>query len=187
MNLALQTSDGYLWLATPPGLRRFDGVRFQTFRAGAPAALLSDSINCLFEDNESTLWVGTSRGALRYRKGEFEPVGPSDLDVRALTADTTGAVWIATAAHGLQVWRQGTLTAVEQPLLPRQAALRTVFSDRSDRLWISPQQGSGVLLLENGVTRMIGAESPEFVEILSIAEQPAGTLWFGTQRQGLFR
>ena len=29
-----QTADGYLWLGTPSGLFRFDGVRFELFRVG---------------------------------------------------------------------------------------------------------------------------------------------------------
>ncbi len=187
MNLALQTSDGYLWLATPPGLRRFDGVRFQTFRAGEPAAMASNTVNCLLEDAEGFLWIGTSRGALRYRDGLFESVGPVELEVKALAKDSQGAVWIATGNKGLHVWRGGRLTSVALDGLPADAPLQTVFCDHNDRVWIAPQQGAGVLVLENDTVRQIGQEQREFTYILSIAEQPAGTLWFGSQRHGLFR
>src|SRR4051794_6544248 len=31
----VQTPDGYLWVATPSGLARFDGVRFEEFSTGS--------------------------------------------------------------------------------------------------------------------------------------------------------
>ncbi len=36
-----QTADGYLWLGTPSGLYRFDGLRFELFRPAFGDPLLS--------------------------------------------------------------------------------------------------------------------------------------------------
>ncbi|MGA3008381.1 MAG: two-component regulator propeller domain-containing protein, partial [Opitutaceae bacterium] len=57
---ALQTSDGYLWVGTEGGLGRFDGVRFVSFIMANTPAFESQSIRCLFEDNEGRLWIGTA-------------------------------------------------------------------------------------------------------------------------------
>src|ERR1043166_3981033 len=39
-----QTSDGYLWIGTPGGLARFDGVRFVVYSRFNAPAMLDDNI-----------------------------------------------------------------------------------------------------------------------------------------------
>jgi ligand-binding sensor domain-containing protein/signal transduction histidine kinase len=72
-----QTPDGYLWIGTPKGLARFDGVRFKVFKA-APTSVLTDSrITWLLTSRNGTLWISTQDGnVVRSHDGRFESVRP---------------------------------------------------------------------------------------------------------------
>src|ERR1044072_5944079 len=52
-----QTRDGYLWVGTPGGLARFDGVRFTLFDRSNTPELESESIQALAEDADGALWI----------------------------------------------------------------------------------------------------------------------------------
>jgi len=47
VNALAQTSDGYLWIATPSGLYRFDGVRFDRIDSIGTVRLLGEGITTL--------------------------------------------------------------------------------------------------------------------------------------------
>src|SRR5215831_3321577 len=51
-----QTHDGYLWLGTPNGLARFDGVRFVIYDENNTPALHSRRILKVYEDGQTNLW-----------------------------------------------------------------------------------------------------------------------------------
>ena len=55
----IQTSDGYLCMATYEGIARFDGVRFTIFDKSNTPEINSNRIRCLFEDSKKNIWVGT--------------------------------------------------------------------------------------------------------------------------------
>src|SRR5882762_19464 len=57
-----QTADGYLWLGTPGGLVRFDGVRFFVFDRSNTPAFRDDSVLSLAVAGDHSLWIGTEGG-----------------------------------------------------------------------------------------------------------------------------
>ncbi|MEW6156673.1 MAG: two-component regulator propeller domain-containing protein [Verrucomicrobiota bacterium] len=67
----VQTPDGYLWVGTPSGLARFDGVRFEIFDSSTPG-LEDGQVQRLFVDAEGALWVALTSGQLvRHADGAF--------------------------------------------------------------------------------------------------------------------
>ena len=58
-----QTADGYLWLGTPSGLFRFDGIRFELFRSPFGDQLPSTNVSALFAPA-----TGRTLGRLSFRR-----------------------------------------------------------------------------------------------------------------------
>ena len=94
----VQTRDGYLWLATPAGLARFDGLTFTVFNRRNTPEMASDECRALAEDTEGNLWIGTYRGLLRYRDGVFTRFTTQDglleEEVRLLQASRKAGIYV---------------------------------------------------------------------------------------------
>src|ERR1700757_3714025 len=96
----VQTSDGYIWLATEDGLVRFDSVKFTVFKHRDTPQIGSNLIYSLLEDRSGILWIGTSSGVTRYRNRRFDvvglPGGSQSAIVWSLHEDRNGAIWAIT-------------------------------------------------------------------------------------------
>ena len=68
-----QDADGFLWFATPNGLTRYDGYRFEQFRHSPTAsdALPDDNVRSLRLDDEGRLWAGTASGLAYFSEGHL--------------------------------------------------------------------------------------------------------------------
>jgi len=99
-----QTSDGFLWLATPTGLFRFDGTRFELFHSPFGDHLLSTSIYSLFAPPSGGLWIGYMFGGFSFFKdGRVTNYGETATGtVLTFARYKDGIVWAA-ATSGL--WR----------------------------------------------------------------------------------
>jgi len=149
---AVQTRDGYLWLATFDGLVRFDGVRFETFDSERVPALGSNRIIDLAEDRDGSLWVLSEQGHLaRYHDGAFSgcpapQAGRAACGLRqagaalftVLTADPAGGLWTG-GPSGLFQIAAGELrqAAGLQPAAP----IKSLFWDHGGRIWVGTWRG----------------------------------------------
>jgi signal transduction histidine kinase/ligand-binding sensor domain-containing protein len=92
-----QTKDGFLWLATPTGLFRYDGVRFDTELGNR---LPSPSIWALLADPDGSLWIGYRFGGVSVvRGGQVFSVNGGRLppgSVWQLFRSSDGTLWAAT-------------------------------------------------------------------------------------------
>jgi signal transduction histidine kinase/ligand-binding sensor domain-containing protein len=108
----VQTTDGYLWLATESGLVRFDGFTFQTFDRGNQSAFVSDDVCCLAADG-NRLWIGTADGILRLQQGQFDRYGTADglasAAVESIHVMGGGALFVETVG-GWSQWNDKRFT-----------------------------------------------------------------------------
>jgi signal transduction histidine kinase/ligand-binding sensor domain-containing protein/DNA-binding response OmpR family regulator len=184
---AVQTRDGYLWVATPGGLARFDGVRFTVFRTSNTPAFRSHAIRCLCESRTGALWIGTDRGVIRYRDGVFEHIGLEQSSITTMAEDHTGTMWVGTYGQGLHSWAHGTWQHHERAGQLGSPFIRAVQVDADDRLWLGFERHAGVVCGEAGTFRFYDGGGRITDRVQAICEYPRGTLWFGTRNQGLFQ
>ncbi len=59
-----QDKEGYIWFGSGDGLCRWDGYQIRTFKSDYrhPDLLTHNWVNCIAEDAEQNLWIGTQFG-----------------------------------------------------------------------------------------------------------------------------
>jgi signal transduction histidine kinase/ligand-binding sensor domain-containing protein len=145
---AVQTHDGYLWIATYGGLARFDGVRFTIFNNANTPELQSDRITSLYEDKWDTLWIGHERGDLTsYHDGKFAAQNVHTRGVRrkisAMGSDEAGDLWMLDEEGTLVRVRDGAMCA-----LPNTDGVVHLAETKSGNLWVS--SGGKLALMQHG-------------------------------------
>jgi signal transduction histidine kinase/ligand-binding sensor domain-containing protein len=96
-----QDTGGFMWFATPSGLYRFDGVRFERIRALGGQPLLSNAVATVRAFPDGSLWIGYRfTGISVYRDGRLRHYTEADgIDpdgVASIVADERGRPWAAT-------------------------------------------------------------------------------------------
>ena len=101
-----QTDDGYLWVASPSGLFRFDGRRFERYRPPLGAELISTNTSGVFAPSTGGLWIGYRFGGFSFLKDgrltNYTRDATSTGTVLGFEQDHDGIVWAATNSG---VWR----------------------------------------------------------------------------------
>jgi len=182
-----ETPDGDLWLATPEGLVRFDGRRFDRFHAGNTTGLDNRVVETLAVDPRSgALRVGGLDGLFTFLGDRFEPLLAADgaalARVDRLASGPDGTLWVS-HRDGLARFRDGRL---EPALLPDGSPAPHadgLLAEPDGTLWIA----SGELLRASAgeVTRF--GEAQGLPAPASAVARFRGELWVGTRGGGLFR
>ncbi|PTL80200.1 sensor histidine kinase [Vitiosangium sp. GDMCC 1.1324] len=175
-----QTPDGWLWLGTPTGLYRFDGVRFSRYQL-PPSPYSLARIGELVARPNGDLWIGDSVGGLvvLHPDGNFENFTPrGDLSgnsvgaVRTLAFGADGSIWLATTS-GLYRHRQGQWKkqAAAEGLPP--GYVNGVLADQYGRIWVS--NANAVFRLDAAVERFADIDVAHTDGTL--IQSPDGRIW----------
>ncbi|MBL7810165.1 MAG: histidine kinase [Saprospiraceae bacterium] len=212
MTTVMQDSRGWIWCGAQNGLFRYDGLHFQriqladTFRQAA--------VSALYEWN-GMIWAGFSNGAIGRipTTGNFIPALTGDAEaekkfapslslwqieeglpqqeISAITADPSGALWMATYGEGLYVWKNNRLYQFGLEDGMSSLDLYALACDTQGRIWAATDAGINLCQISvNGQKQVqhLGSENGLPDEIITcLSTDPQGNIWIGTQEMGIAR
>ncbi len=176
-----QDRSGVVWFCTAKGLaRRVNGSieRFQPYGVKGQYRV--------YEDFQGNLWVYGADGISRVSGTKLESVLPG-IQIRSISADRDGNLWIGTNGEGLLRFRDRPVRTFSQADgMPNNVPM-TVLSKRDGSLWVGNNCG--------GLSVFDGKRFKTYDEkdglsnscVWSLAEGKSGELWVGTWGGGLFR
>ena len=146
-NSFYEDSAGLIWAAADNGVGYFtDGVFYPV-----GGLVMSNRIECVFEDYEGNYWLGSSRsGLLRLTRAKFTNIGFL-ADLPAAVVNTTavmgGDLYIGTDS-GLIILRDNTPIQNDLTVMLDGIRIRSIYIDSNGRMWISTFERHGVVLYE---------------------------------------
>jgi ligand-binding sensor domain-containing protein len=130
---------------------------------------------------DDTLWIGTEGGLFACRKNDtmVAPVsGPGSISVRAIAIDDRGALWVG-GDQGVSVRSNGAWRWYPKESLPLFARVRCITPGET-RLWIGDYGNGCGYVMGNTITVLNAQDSLLDERVLSVAEENASTVYFGT-------
>jgi diguanylate cyclase (GGDEF)-like protein len=191
---------GQLWVGTNAGgLSRYDSQqdRFISLPVG-PGGTQDANVSALISDGAGGLWIGTGKGLDHFngRSGQVDPVGERlpKIPITALLLDRQGSLWVGTRtgllrrAPGVEHFERAAWPAAEGPV----PGISSLMEDHGGRVWIGTAL-HGAFIQEPGVARPrrlresgVGGRAMSDT-ITAICEIDAGTVWLGTDNNGIVR
>ncbi len=175
-----------IWVGTiGDGLFRYkDGnIEFYTVDQG----LLSNNINCLYNDINGNIWVGHDNGFSIIKDGKIKSYNKAGekpfTSLRAITGDKHGQVWLASYIYGVVTYDGKSFTKLNG------LASNTIYSaycDAKGNLWFGTAKGLNKLQGDSVKTITV-EEGLCSNTIVSILEDTHHSLWFGSSGGGISR
>lgn len=188
-NAIAETEEGFIWIGSYSGLIRYDGNTFVRMDSATGIS----SVMCLYVDSQDRLWIGTNdSGVIVMERGEFRRWVKADglkaVNVRAVTEDADGVIYVATTAGITMIHPDGSLTSVEEPRLA-DAYIRDLRRGDDGLLYGLTQLGDVFCLQGGGLLGFVSSEENPVKGILGILPDPreSGCLYLGTEDSRVYR
>lgn len=97
-----QTPDGFLWIATPGSLARFDGTQFESLTPSQIVPGYHQNARALLTAHDGSLWMAMAHGPVLHIKTnnvtEIFTNNLPDLVIRRMVEDGDGGIWLIFSA-----------------------------------------------------------------------------------------
>jgi signal transduction histidine kinase/DNA-binding response OmpR family regulator/ligand-binding sensor domain-containing protein len=204
-------SKGFLWSGTETGLYRYDGVRYDEYGVSIAESkgFAGFSVNCIYEDSEGTIWIGTSEALnkLDQKTGKFSHYFPDTTRkpgisnfIKGIREDSKGLLWIVTKKHMYSFNRK------EEKFIPYVVDSLSWYpqnyyspfddqyftEDKSGNKWFVTYRGLYVYNSKNRTFRMVLPDRDNdglkgIRRIRCVSTDKHGTVFIGTDGEGLLR
>ena len=194
-----QDRDGYIWIATAYGLSRYDGYGIRTLKSNlyTPGRLPSNNVICVAEDTSRQLWIGTHEGAcvMDKRTGNVRAMtleGVSKQRTNNILVTHTGRVYLG-SIRGVAYYDEAGDSLVLMTArnskgdIPVGENIQALLEDENGDVLIGTwNRGLLRLRVENNEFISYG-RNDDLKSVLSLFRDTRGTLWVGTNGDGLFK
>ena len=146
----VQTPDGYLWVATPSGLARFDGVRFEEYSHTNFPGVPNRFVRAIAGSRAGGLWLAMDRGpVVSVAAGQAQvftaAAGLPDLIAQAVVEGADGALWLAYVGGAVARLHAGKAALFgEREGLPA-GPVSALARDARGRIWLARGGSLGVV------------------------------------------
>lgn len=205
----LQDQLGMVWAGTRFGLNRFDGYEFKVFLPDPknPYAIRSQSILCLWSDEDGNIWIGHLNGGvsvlerstgrfLRFPFKEDTTVDWNTVTVRSIFQDHSGNLWLGTYGAGTIVFdhNRNKIAHFCSSCSPSNRKLNNDFvfdfqEDPEGRIWIGTA-GKGISVFSWKSDSLFTVHSEHDADMdgfsKSICLGQNDNIWVGTEGSGLY-
>lgn len=192
-----QDKNGLFWIATDKGLIRWDGKN----ATNVTENLTLRRMYCLCVDTNGNVWCGSDLGGLycynTHTKKGFSIAGLENTPIISLISKRSDGLLAGSNGDGLfeikfkdNIVRNFNLPSTN--LDAKKVNVHALFNDRNGNLWVGCyQKGIIVLRHEDDVFGYIGSRSmtQNWIGdgcVMSMAFDNSGTLWTGTDGDGLY-
>jgi len=191
-------SKGNIWIGTDAGLAKFDGSSWQTYTT-SNSSIPGNFVTAVLVDQNDIVWIGTNQYNTSKFDGtdtwiEFQADGLLIKDsVADLIVGNDNKVWIGLVTQpkkgkpgGVYVVERDTLW--EKTFNLSNKRVNRFYLDKDNTLWIGSR--SGVVEVEpSGAFKLFTSNITGLPinDILAIAKDEVGNIWFGTNGRGLVK
>jgi ligand-binding sensor domain-containing protein len=177
--------EGYLWFATDNGAVCADLYSFISFTTSRGLsdndvrAVIKDA-SAKTEQADSNIWCVTSTGASRLQNDRFVPIERfrSNISIRGVAFDNTGAAWVATEQGAIQ-FNGKTLVQFSEGKGLASNSIRYVASiAKGAEMVFATSKGASIF--KDGAFRKL--DGLDGYDVRQVFEDTDGRLWFATSR-----
>jgi ligand-binding sensor domain-containing protein/two-component sensor histidine kinase len=178
-----QTLDGYIWLGTPAGLVRFDGVRFTSFNFPSNKEA---TVENLWVGKDGSLWICSyNTGLSQFKDGQLIPFtkkdGLSSNRVTSFYQDQQGNIWIGNLYSGLDLLKDNRVINYKEKDGLSNNQVTSITEDNDGALWIATNDGISKLKDGHFTNYGISDGLPDH-RIKEIIKDRNGNIWIATAK-----
>ena len=186
----VEDREGSLWMATDgEGVSR---LRAKTHRIyDASSGLAENTVSALSEDRAGQMWLANRSGGIAFiaRDGVLHPEptgGGTRVFSNTIATDAKGAVWFGGGRSGLYRKAPGPDDTVEKMAVP-ETALHLLHEAKNGDMWFASDTSGLGYYRDGALTLLPPLDGLQNIGIRSMADDPSGDLWMGTQAGDLLR
>lgn len=188
VNSVEATPDGGIWVGTDDALIEFPNGDIQKRRD--PIRGASTSVAAMHADERGRLWVATGRSLIRIADGrstEIALAGSAPRQIRSMTSDFVGGLWLYDLTQGLLRWDGARFTPITLPGSEGRAEVVSTYSDRNQRVWMGLADARVAVVGLDGRIAVHGpAHGLTAGPYRAIQQDRQGVIWLGGEN-GLTR
>jgi PAS domain S-box-containing protein len=132
-----QSPDGYLWVGSPDGLLRFNGLTFDRAEKFSDLDRLAGEISFLQTDAAGRLWAGGEGRLSLYEKGIWRPIIGTNLALCSVANSISGQMLLGGAQGQLYTLQDDTVKSLAPPGGLRSSRVFCITDARDGQIWLA--------------------------------------------------